>query len=551
MNMTTLYRKYRPQSFAEIVGQNHVKITLEHEIKSGRVAHAYLFCGPRAVGKTTIARLLAKAVNCQNRKDDEAEPCGKCESCLDIAAGKSMDVVEMDAASHTGVDNIRENVIAASRVAPSRTKYKVFIIDEVHMLSLSAFNSLLKIIEEPPQYVIFILCTTEVHKVPATVISRCQRFDFKRFSVNETTTKLQEIASKEGIKIDKKILESIARHAEGHMRDAESLLGQIVSVGGKEITPEEADLVIPRSDLAEAINLLAKLGRRDAAGAIGLVNSLLDGGIDLGRFLSDTIQIARKMMLAKINPSLSERIGLELGESMELKISEAGQEMSLPRLLAVIDKLLRARIEMKNSFMTQLPVEIAIVELCSEPVQASVRPGVQPGTPPQRANPGQQQVQDKPAQPQAKSDLSGPAAITTEEISSRWHEVLAKVKKHNHSLVFILRACQPKSVAGNTITLVFKYKFHKERIKETNIKNMVESVLREVYGKPLSIEADIDEKLDIGVNGNNGYSEPEAEESAKGDEPEGQAQESVEKQGGEKNPMVDNLLKTFGGRVVE
>jgi DNA polymerase III subunit gamma/tau len=206
---------------------------------------------PRAVGKTTFARLLAKAVNCLNRKDGEFEPCDKCDSCQDIILNRSMDIVEIDAASNTGVDNVRENVIASARISPSKSKYKIFIIDEVHMLSISAFNALLKVLEEPPARVIFILCTTETHKVPATIISRCERFDFKRIGLSDIVKKMTHIVKEEKIKVDKEILEAIARHSEGHMRDAESLLGQLVAISGNEITREQADLIIPRSDVGE------------------------------------------------------------------------------------------------------------------------------------------------------------------------------------------------------------------------------------------------------------------------------------------------------------
>ena len=183
-----LYRKYRPVRFSDLVGQNHIRITLQNELEQDRVAHAYLFSGPRGVGKTTTARLLAKAVNCKDRKDSEA--CEKCDFCKEISQGKSLDVIEIDAASHTGVDNVRENIIENSRFTPQRLKYKVFIIDEVHMLSLSAFNALLKTLEEPPEHVIFILATTEIHRVPETIISRCQRFDFKRVSVDDLVKRM-------------------------------------------------------------------------------------------------------------------------------------------------------------------------------------------------------------------------------------------------------------------------------------------------------------------------------------------------------------------------
>src|SRR5680860_74724 len=181
--MSTLYRDYRPSNFSQVFGQNHVKIALQNEIASNKLAHAYLFCGPRAVGKTTLARVLAKSVNCPNRKDGNSEPCDTCPSCLSISNGSNLDIVEIDAASNTGVDNVRENIIASARVVSGRGKYRIFIIDEVHMLSISAWNALLKTLEEPPKNVIFISCTTEIHKVPATIISRCERYDFKRISI--------------------------------------------------------------------------------------------------------------------------------------------------------------------------------------------------------------------------------------------------------------------------------------------------------------------------------------------------------------------------------
>jgi DNA polymerase-3 subunit gamma/tau len=317
--MATLYRKYRPQNFTEVVGQNHIKLTLEQEIISGKIAHAYLFCGPRAVGKTTLARVFAKAINCDKKKENSADPCNKCKTCLDITAGRALDIIEIDAASHTGVDNVRENIIANALVTPTSYKHKVFIIDEVHMLSASAFNALLKIIEEPPKYVVFILCTTEIHKVPTTIISRCQRFDFKKINTADVVKKLSAVAKNEKITISKGILEAIARQAEGHMRDAESILGQIMAIGGKEITQEEADLVIPRNDLNEVLNLLSYLAKKDAGNAIRLINKLVGEGVNLKTFLDDCIEFFRKLLLIKISPSLSTQFANEYGETLELK----------------------------------------------------------------------------------------------------------------------------------------------------------------------------------------------------------------------------------------
>lgn len=537
--MATLYRKYRPQTFNEVVGQNHIKVTLQNEIQSGKIAQAYLFCGPRAVGKTTLARVLSKAVNCIKRKNDEVEPCNKCEICEEITSGRNMDIIEIDAASHTGVDNVRENIIASARVAPSRCKYKVFIIDEVHMLSVSAFNALLKIIEEPPANVIFILCTTEIHKVPTTIISRCQRFDFKRIGTVEIAKKLGFIAGKEGIKVDKEILEDVARRSEGYMRDAESIFGQIISISGKEVTRAEADLVLPRSDVNEIINLVDCLAKKDSAGGVRLINSLVDGGVNLRTFTDDLIEILRKMMLAKINPSLSEALALELGESLEIKINEAGGNLSIEQIIAYIEKFIEAKNSLRESFIPQLPLELAVVELCLSAAPIIAREAKYSAIPSQPAAPVnvEQKTASKPL------DESNPDII---EINAKWPEVLTKIKKYNHSLSFILRVCKPINLEGNKLFLAFKYKFHKDRISDLQIRGMVENVLKEVYNKLLLIEAVVDENLEI--NSDQMVAEPSADE-VQTDAP--APMPESENKGGDQSDMISNLLMNFGGKIVK
>ena len=535
--MSTLYRKYRPQNFVEVVGQNYIKLTLEQEIKSGKLAHAYLFCGPRAVGKTTLARVFAKAINCEPRKKEASDPCNNCRSCEEITAGRALDIIEIDAASHTGVDNVRDNIIAQARVAPVRLSYKVFIIDEVHMLSISAFNALLKVIEEPPASVIFILCTTEVHKVPATIISRCQRFDFKRISVSDMVKKLNYIVKAEEIKIEKNILEAIARYSEGHMRDAESLLGQIIAIAGQVVTQTEADLVIPRSDLNEVINLTNFLVKKDAGGAIRLINKLVDDGVDLKVFLKELIEILRKIMLTKINPALVDKLAIELGESMELKINQTSQDLTLNQAIAYLERFIKVRNELKGEFIEQLPIELAIAELCTSPVQP-IRPNPvsfsNPFSPAAKFTSPARKFPANTATAPATADLN----ITYEQILEKWNEVLARVKQYNHSLSFILRVCQPKNLAGNRLCLAFKYKFHKDRVSETNIKSLVERILSQIYSQPLIIEAVIDENLEVAA------SKLVSDEPA---EPvKGQAEES-----GDKPDMINDLLKTFGGKIVK
>jgi len=536
--MPTLYRKYRPQNFIEVVGQNHIKITLEQEIKTGKIAHAYLFCGPRAVGKTTLARVFAKSINCEKRKKDSADPCNTCLSCKEITDGRALDIIEIDAASNTGVDNVRDNIIASARVAPSKSKYKVFIIDEVHMLSTQAFNALLKVIEEPPANVIFILCTTEAHKVPATIISRCQRFDFKRIGVNDAVKKLTYIIQAEKIKINKDILEAIARHSDGHMRDAESLLGQIISIGGAEITQAEADLVIPRSDLNEVISLLEFLIKKDAAGGIRLVNKLMDDGVDLKIFVKDTIEILRKLMLAKISSGLTNKLSLELGETLELKVNKLAQDLNVESSLKLLEKFIKVLSEIKADFIQQLALEMAIAEICTAAAVVKSPVSVSPGF-----TGGSRFNQPKPMPPAVKTEAKQPAAtgepinLTDSQIQEKWNEVLVKVKQYNHSLSFILRVCQPRNLEGNQLCLAFKYKFHKDRVSETAIKNIVEKVLYQVYGASITIEAVIDENLEVAAS------------KLVSDEPVNLKKQPEPAQG-EQGNIIDNLLKTFGGKIV-
>lgn len=551
--MATLYRKYRPQKFGEAVGQNHIKLTLQHEISAGKVSHAYLFCGPRAVGKTTFARLLAKAVNCQTRKEGEYESCGECSSCQEIVSGRSLDIIEIDAASNTGVDNVRDNIIASARLAPSKEKFKVFIIDEVHMLSISAFNALLKILEEPPMGVIFILCTTETHKVPATIISRCERFDFKRINSQDIVKKMSHIVSSEGIKVEKEILENIARHSEGHMRDAESLLGQIVAIAGKEITAAEADLVIPRSDIGKIISLLELLSKKDAAGAIALINKLLDDGVDLEKFAEDFIELGRGVLISKINPALGEKIGLDIGESFEIKLNEISNDISQEKLIGYLEKFIIARKEMKSAFILQLPLEMAVAELCFESsnnfnsVVNKVIPNSGAPRPITSFNPVANKVKQENNSQEIKTEESpevvSDISIDIETVTKKWNEVLAKIKKHNHSLSFVLRVCQPKSVSGGKVCLAFKYKLHKDRIDEAKMREIVTNVFKEVYGLPLMLETIIDEALEVEGN-NNGLAVEKVEN-----------ENIAEKQ--EENPapgagddMMSDLLKNFGGKIV-
>jgi len=592
--MSTLYRKYRPQVFREAVGQNHIKVTLQNEIQTGKTAHAYLFCGPRAVGKTTFARLFAKAVNCPERKDGDFEPCNECQICQEITTNKSLDIIEIDAASHTGVDNIRDNIIAGARISPSKNKYKVFIIDEVHMLSINAFNALLKTLEEPPKNVIFILCTTEVHRMPATVISRCERFDFRRIGIDDVVKKLNHIVKAENIKVDEKILKAIARQSEGHMRDAESLLGQIISISGKEVRMEDADLVIPRSDTNEIVKLIEMLFKKDATSSVDLINNLLDNGVNLERFLTDFIEILRKIMLGKVNIALEEKLGTDIGEEFEMKLNEIKKDITLPVLIVILEKFIEAKSKIKSSFIAQLPIELAIIEIClttgNQPSQnftanhnttrnnpvikntelppiKNVNPTPPPIMPSIPNNINDVKI-DNTEKIEVENKEESKAQITESNIDkelllSRWNEFLARIKKYNHSLSFVLKVCQPREVIGNKVRLAFKYKFHRDRINEIKIKELVEKALTEVYGALLKIEAIIDENLEIEMKNSEEntakeetpapdlvFNKTPQEEELKEDLKEDLKEESKKEEPKKDVGMVDDLLKAFGGKVV-
>ncbi|MFH1837922.1 MAG: DNA polymerase III subunit gamma/tau [Candidatus Kuenenbacteria bacterium] len=360
--MFSLYQKYRPQTFEKLVGQDHIKITLENEIKTDQISHAYLFSGPRGIGKTTCARLLAKTINCQNKKKGEINPCNKCVACKEIGQGKSLDVMEIDAASQTGVDNVRENIIENSRFVPHFFKYKIFIIDEAHMLSISAFNALLKILEEPPAYIIFILATTEIHKIPETIISRCQRFNFKKISFIEITERLNKICDSEKIKVDPQILKNIAHQSQGHLRDAESLLNQILVLGEKKITIEQAELILPHSNFDLILEFLKNLFEKNKKATLILINKLIEQGIDLKYFINDCIEVARKILLIKIDPSLDE-FSQKMDEKIEKKISELTKKIETEKLSKAIEILIKTQKELGETDIIQLPLEIAVLEI--------------------------------------------------------------------------------------------------------------------------------------------------------------------------------------------
>ena len=360
MGYTALYRKFRPDSFASVKGQDHIVKTLKNQIMADRIGHAYLFCGTRGTGKTTVAKILAKAVNCEHPVD--GNPCGECETCKAIAAGTSMNVIEIDAASNNGVDNIRE-IREEVAYSPTTGKYKVYIIDEVHMLSIGAFNALLKTLEEPPSYVIFILATTEAHKIPITILSRCQRYDFKRISINTISSRLMELMEKENVEVEERAIRYIAKKADGSMRDALSLLDQCIAFYlGQRLTYDHVLDVLGAVDTEVFSRFLREILKNDVAQVMKHLEELVMQGRELGQFVSDFTWYLRNLLLLKSSEELEEVLDVSSDNLVLLK-EEAGmvREDTLIRFIRVFSELSG---QMKFSGSKRVLLEVALIKLC-------------------------------------------------------------------------------------------------------------------------------------------------------------------------------------------
>ncbi|MCS6886722.1 MAG: DNA polymerase III subunit gamma/tau [Chloroflexus sp.] len=378
MAVQSLYRKWRSQTFAELVGQEHVVQTLRNAIAEDRVGHAYLFTGPRGVGKTTMARLLAKAVNCLH-PDPAARPCGVCEMCTAIAEGRAVDVIEMDAASHTSVEDARE-IIERVQFRPSVARMKVYIIDETHMLSTAAFNALLKTLEEPPDHALFILATTEVHKVPATILSRCQRFTFVRHSVTSMAAHLRRIAAAEGIALADGAPEAIARAATGSMRDALGILEQLASFVEGPITLHHVQSLLGMTAAAEVDALIAALLAADLTAALRAVNAVANQGADLRQFARDLVERLRAVMLLK---ATGDRALLDLGDDEVAQLAQWAQQAEMAALVQWVKLFSNLDYQLRTTPYGHLPLEVAVVEALLAPAPATqpVAPRPQPARP--------------------------------------------------------------------------------------------------------------------------------------------------------------------------
>ncbi|MCI0662863.1 MAG: DNA polymerase III subunit gamma/tau, partial [Acidobacteria bacterium] len=359
MSYQVIARKYRPQTFSDLTGQEHVTRTLSHALDSRRMHHAYLFSGVRGTGKTTTARILAKGLNCQ--KGMTSQPCLQCASCLEIAAGNSLDVLEIDAASNTGVDNVRDVIINNLAIAPARDRYKIFVIDEVHMLSTSAFNALLKTLEEPPPHVVFIMATTELHKVPDTILSRCQHFEFRQIATEKIFQRLREIARIEGIKISDAALREIARSGAGSLRDAQSALDQVIAFSGAEIAEEDVSVSLGLVSAVTLGRVAEAIARQDTSMTLNLVEEIFSRGYDLRNFTRELMAYLRHLLVVKSGIVNNDILGVADIEIDRLK--ELSQHFSEEDLVRCFHLLAETEKEIKDSPHPRFQLEIGLIKL--------------------------------------------------------------------------------------------------------------------------------------------------------------------------------------------
>lgn len=360
MSYTALYRKFRPSEFEDVKGQDHIVTTLQNQIKAGRIGHAYLFCGTRGTGKTTVAKIFAKAVNCEHPVN--GSPCGECEMCRNITAGTYMNVVEIDAASNNGVDNIR-SIREEVEYRPAQGRYKVYIIDEVHMLSIGAFNALLKTLEEPPEYVIFILATTEVHKIPITILSRCQRYDFRRITIDTISDRLKELMKKEEVDVEERALRYVAKAADGSMRDALSLLDQCIAFHiGEKLTYDMVLDVLGAVDTDVYSTLLRKILKRDVKAVLEVLNDLIMQGKELSQLSADFTWYLRNLLLVKSSDNMEDVLDVSTENLAQLK--EEAQRIDNDALIRYIRIFSDLSGKLKYASQKRVLLEVALIKLC-------------------------------------------------------------------------------------------------------------------------------------------------------------------------------------------
>jgi DNA polymerase-3 subunit gamma/tau len=593
MAAQALYRRWRSRTFEQIMGQDHITQTLLNALRAGRVGHAYLFAGPRGTGKTTTARVLAKAVNCLDPQN--GEPCNRCNICRSLSEGRSLDLIEIDAASNRGIDEIRalREKIAFS---PSECRYKVYVIDEVHMLTNEAFNALLKTLEEPPPHAIFIMATTEPQKIPLTVLSRCQRFDFRRVPLSNIKRKLELICREEKIRVQPAALDAIARHATGSFRDAESLLDQLASFGIEEITLEDVRRVLGSAPEEVIAGIIQALVDGDVGAGLKWINEALDGGVEARQLTREILDYLRGLLLVKSGSIAL----LNVTPESQKEMAKLADSIALGHLLHTARLFNGAANLLKTGIHGQLPLELAFVEATLPEESSNLSRGAGSGdrtpparsapTPPTRpvsapvademkpsaraketapaepvatpavqspstssvakADPGASakapapaeiaadQTEDKPPNPSepaaptsaANAVAPNAAQVDVTWLKNSWGQLLQAIRRRSLPVEALLKSCEPIAVQDKVVTLGFYATWHKERMSGDKNRQVVEEALAEVAGEPYRVKI-------VLCEGNR----QERERQVTADRHE----ELL------KNPVVREAIEEFGAKVVD
>jgi len=529
MSYVVFALKWRPRNFDEIIGQNNIVATLKNAIQKNRLAHAYLFSGPRGVGKTSTARVLAKALNCKN--GPTVNPCSVCPACIDIAQGRSLDVIEIDGASNRGIDEIRtlrENV----KFAPVQGKYKIYIIDEVHQITPEGFNALLKTLEEPPPFVKFIFATTHPHKVIPTILSRCQRLDFRRISVLEIINQLEKIARAEKINIDKQVLFAIARSSDGSLRDAESILDQLISFTKDEVSLKDVISMLGLVEQDTLFGIADKIINKDAAGALELFNNTIDSGKDIGNFLTNLIEHFRNLMVAKITLGNSRLI--DLPEEICDKLLQQANAFSLEEIFSAFNTLVNTKEMTKRLESLRIPLEVSLVKLTHDKKGSSLNVTV----PKHPKDPGRVSMEKKPPAPEISAEggptsgwkkednLPSPIAriqsASLDNVKAIWRNMIDNLSRIKMSVATYLNEGVPSKLENNLLTVSFpmNYSLHKEALERKENKAVIEKTLSELLSTNIRVNFTL-------------------------------SKEVVQKNDREANSFIKSALDTFNGRVIK
>ena len=499
MSYTALYRKFRPTVFEDVKGQEHIVTTLKNQIRSGRTSHAYLFCGTRGTGKTTIAKIFAKAVNCEHPVD--GSPCGECAICKSIAAGTSMNVIEIDAASNNGVDSIRQ-IVEEVNYSPAEGKYKVYIIDEVHMLSIGAFNALLKTLEEPPAYVIFILATTEVHKIPITILSRCQRYDFRRISIDTIADRLKELTQKEQVQIEEKAVRYIAKVADGSMRDALSLLDQCIAFYfEQELTYDKVLDVLGAVDTGVFSRMLREILKGDAAAALGVLQDIVLQGRELSQFVTDFAWYLRNLLLIKSADGVEDIIDVSSDNLVRLKEeAELAENDTIMRYIRILSELSG---QIRYATQKRILIEMAVIKLCRPAMETDtasladrirqVEEKLEKGIPMMAVNPGagSGSVPGNGTAPLqggertvGKAELPKAIPEDIQNVVSRWSRIVDETANPMKSY---LKNAYPSLSGDGKLLVVVQDGLPSDYFKRQENRDQLKTVIGSVTGKDMEI----------------------------------------------------------------